>query len=84
MKVYTHDRFPFRWAMLEDDLGNALQALGAREKGTERLEESVAAYRAALDVLRPAGASHYAGIAERNLARAEALLVERRGPSAAK
>ena len=61
----------------------ALWTLGERESGTARLEEAVEAYRAAVEVLRPAGASYYVGIAERNLARAEALLAERRGVSAA-
>ena len=32
-----------------NDLGNALQTLGARQSGTERLDEAVAAYRRALD-----------------------------------
>ncbi len=58
-------------------------ALGEREDGTERLEEAVAAYRAALEVFGPAGASYYVSGTERNLARAEALLAERRGKSAA-
>ena len=31
------------------NLGNALQTLGARESGTARLQEAVAAYRAALE-----------------------------------
>ncbi|MCA3458620.1 MAG: tetratricopeptide repeat protein [Rhodobacter sp.] len=35
-----------------NDLGNALQTLGEREAGTARLEEAVAAYRAALTELR--------------------------------
>jgi len=34
--------------MSQNNLGNALQALGEREAGTGRLEEAVAAYRAAL------------------------------------
>src|SRR6185437_13965070 len=33
----------------QNDLGNALQTLGGRESGTARLEEAVAAYRAALE-----------------------------------
>ena len=41
------------------------------------------AYRAALEVFRGADASCDVGSAERNLDRAEALLVERRGSSAA-
>ena len=35
--------------MTQNNLGNALAALGARESGTARLEEAVAAYRAALE-----------------------------------
>ena len=36
--------------MTQNNLGNALRTLGEREDGTERLEEAVAAYRAALEV----------------------------------
>lgn len=65
-----------------------LRAFGEREDGTPdagrgRLEQAVAAYRGALEVFRKAGASYYVGMAEGNLARAEALLAERRGQSAA-
>ena len=35
--------------MTQNNLGAALQALGARESGTARLEEAVAAYRMALE-----------------------------------
>ena len=35
--------------MTQMNLGNALSELGERESGTARLEEAVAAYRAALD-----------------------------------
>ena len=35
--------------MTQMNLGNALQTLGARESGTARLEEAVAAYRTALE-----------------------------------
>ena len=35
--------------MTQMNLGNALQTLGERESGTARLEEAVAAYRAALE-----------------------------------
>ena len=38
-----------RRARLQMSLGNALQILGAREGGTERLEQAVDAYRAALE-----------------------------------
>jgi tetratricopeptide (TPR) repeat protein len=35
--------------MTQMNLGNALTRLGERERGTQRLEEAVAAYRAALE-----------------------------------
>ena len=39
---------PLDWAGTQNNLGNALASLGERESGTARLEEAVAAYRAAL------------------------------------
>jgi tetratricopeptide (TPR) repeat protein len=83
LEVRTRERGPLDWATTQNNLGTALETLGEREDGTEMLEQAVAAYSAALEVFRPAGASHYVGMAERNLARAEALFAERRGKSAA-
>ena len=40
---------PLDWATTQNNLGNALGTLGERESGTARLEEAVAAYRAALE-----------------------------------
>ena len=40
---------PLDWATTQNNLGNALRMLGERESGTARLEEAVAAYRAALE-----------------------------------
>ena len=80
----TRERVPLDWAATQNNLGNALRTLGEREDGTERLEQAVAAYQGALEVFRKAGASHYVGIAEGNLARVLALLAERRGRGAAK
>ena len=40
---------PLDWATTQNNLGNALRTLGERESGTARLEEAVAAYRAALE-----------------------------------
>jgi tetratricopeptide (TPR) repeat protein len=37
------------WAATQNNLGNALRTLGQRESGTARLEEAIAAYRAALE-----------------------------------
>ena len=50
LEVVTRERVPLQWAMTQNNLGNALRALGAREDGTLRLEQAVAAYRAALEV----------------------------------
>lgn len=48
----TRERVPLKWAMTQSNLGNALKLLGERESGQDesilRLEEAVAAYRAAL------------------------------------
>ena len=44
----TRERVPLDWATTQNNLGTALQTLGERESGTARLEEAVAAYRAAL------------------------------------
>ena len=40
---------PLDWAKTQLNLGNALHRLGEREGRTERLEEAVSAYRAALE-----------------------------------
>ena len=45
----TRERVPLDWAMAQNNLGNALARLGGRDGGTARLEEAVAAYRAALE-----------------------------------
>ena len=37
------------WARIQNNLGNALSTLGQRESGTARLEDAVAAFRAALE-----------------------------------
>jgi tetratricopeptide (TPR) repeat protein len=74
---YTRERAPLAGAMTQSNLGLALQTLGGREAGTARLEEAVAAYRAALDLFERAGADHYVGIAQRNLRRIEDLLTKR-------
>jgi tetratricopeptide (TPR) repeat protein len=42
------ERVPLDWAMTQNNLGIALMTLGERESGTQRLEEAVDAYRAAL------------------------------------
>jgi tetratricopeptide (TPR) repeat protein len=68
---------PLQWAETQNNLGNALQRLGARERGTERLEEAVAAYRDALEELTRENAPHYQDIAQENLDRVLGLLGKR-------
>jgi len=75
----TRERVPLQWAMTQYNLGNALQTLGERERGTARLDEAVEAYRAALEVFKDASADHYQTMARDNLAKAEALLATRGG-----
>ncbi|MGQ0663546.1 MAG: hypothetical protein ACT4P2_08160 [Pseudomonadota bacterium] len=77
-KEYIRERVPLDWAMTHNNLGTAFQALGERESGTARLEEARAAYREALEVFRAAGATHYVGVAEENLGRAQAAIEARK------
>ncbi len=48
--MWTRESAPLDWAAANNNLGNVLRTLGEWETGTARLEEAVAAYRAALDV----------------------------------
>ena len=47
--MYTRERLPLHWATTQNNLGNALGALGQLESGTERLAQAAVAYRAALE-----------------------------------
>jgi len=47
---YSRDRAPLEWAMLQNNLGNALRRLGEREGSMSYLEEAIVAYRGALEV----------------------------------
>jgi tetratricopeptide (TPR) repeat protein len=49
IELTPRERVPLQWAMTQMSLGTVLRVLGARESGTQRLEEAVAAYRAALE-----------------------------------
>ncbi|WP_353062402.1 tetratricopeptide repeat protein [Tunturibacter psychrotolerans] len=46
---YTREPAPSEWAKTQNSLGNALQVLGERESGNERLEEAVPVCEAALE-----------------------------------
>ena len=63
----TRERVPLDWATTQNNLGTALPTLGQRESGTARLEEAVAAYRAALRGADPrAGAARLGHDAEQS------------------
>ena len=78
LKERTRERIPLDWAATQNNLGNALLSLSEREPGTTRLEEAVAAYKAALEVVSPENASYYNQMYQLNLAHAQALLDQRR------
>jgi tetratricopeptide (TPR) repeat protein len=71
---------PLDWAMTQTNLGTALSTLGERESGTARLEEAVAAYRAALEEWTREASPHWHDIAQRNLAGCLTLLEQPRNP----
>ena len=60
--------------MTQSNLGNALFGLGIREQSTERIEEAIATYRAALQVLTSNGPAWYRDQVEENLDRALRIL----------
>ena len=66
----TRDRVPLDWAGTQNNLGNALLALGEREGSAEHVEQAVAAYRSALDVFSNIGSPWFYANAQNNLARA--------------
>ena len=63
LELQTRERVPLDWAQTQTNLGLALWRLGERESGTARLEEAVAAYRAALADFERA-AHHGLGLGE--------------------
>ena len=48
---------PLEWARNQNNLGNALRALGTREGGTNRLQQAVNAFKAALEEMNRPGFS---------------------------
>jgi hypothetical protein len=76
------ERVPLQWAMAQVDLGAALETLGERESGTARLEEAVAAYRAALEERTRARVPLDWATTQMDLGNALAVLAERQRSSA--
>jgi hypothetical protein len=66
------------WARTQNNLGVALETLGARESGTARLEAAVAAYDGALEIFLVSHAGYYEEICRSNRARASTLIEDRR------
>jgi Tetratricopeptide repeat len=74
---WTREQVPLDWAMTQSSLGGVLRILGERESGTARLEEAVAALRAALvEGMREHVPLHWATI-QTNLGNALVRLGER-------
>jgi hypothetical protein len=78
LEEISRERDPITWAMTQSNLGNALRAFGERESGTERLEQAVVAYQAALEVFESSGPNRYADMTRHNLSAAARLLENRR------
>ena len=78
MKEYTRDRVPLEWAVAQNNLGNTLERLGECESSSEPLEEAVAVFDAALEVLVAAKFDHYLRLVGQNRARVASLLEQRR------
>jgi tetratricopeptide (TPR) repeat protein len=78
LKERTRERVPLDWALTQNNLGIVLTSLGEREGGKKRLEEAVAAFKAALEVFEPAQATYYVEVSKGNLQEAEALLQKKR------
>ena len=49
LDAQSRKHVPFKWAEIQNDLGNAFWTLGQRETDTERLEQAINAFQAALE-----------------------------------
>ena len=70
LEVFTKADLPQDWAMTQNNLGIALQALGTRsggEEGRKLLEDAVAAYRSALEVFTKADLPQNWAMTQNNL-----------------
>ncbi len=76
------ERVPLDWAGTQNNLGTALETLGARESGTARLEQAVAAYRAALQEYTRERVPLDWAATQNNLGNALAMLGERESGTA--
>jgi tetratricopeptide (TPR) repeat protein len=72
LEELRRDRVPLDWAATQNNLGNALRALGERGDAAA-LPQAIAAFEGALEEFRLARTDHFVSITEENLARARAL-----------
>jgi tetratricopeptide (TPR) repeat protein len=77
LDLVPRERVPLQWATTQNNLGNALRTLGARESGTARLEQAVGAYRAALEEYTRDRVPLDWAMTQNNLAEALKVLSER-------
>ena len=75
----TRERLPIGWAMTQNNLGNALCTLGSRQGETERVDQAVAAHRAALEVRTRDGVPIDWAASQNNLGTALYILGSREG-----
>ena len=54
LQEFSRERVPLMWAETQANLGDALSSLGARDAGTELLEEAVVAWNTSLPVIESA------------------------------
>lgn len=67
---------PRRWAMAQNNLGNALLELGRRRSDPALIQEAIEAQEAALEVASQAGNAHYVKAFSANLAKSRQALAE--------
>jgi tetratricopeptide (TPR) repeat protein len=78
LEVWTRERDPSGWALVQNDLGVALYNLGRQGKGMARLEEALAAFDAALTVYNARRMDPYIKMTRDNRVTTARLLYQRR------
>jgi tetratricopeptide (TPR) repeat protein len=74
LTVYTPETTPKDWAMTQNNLGTALQALGKQEDNSARLQAAIDAFSAAVTVYTPVAAPMDRGGTQMNLGYARGWL----------
>jgi len=66
LKERTRDKVPLDWAETQNNLGNALRALGERQSNPTLLQQAIGHCNAALEVFRASKATYYLTMTEEN------------------